>query len=137
MAPTEDDDADPWNAPPSCRRTEPRIAGALPKQLELTLGDQIYIEKDKLPPGLRNRLLRIAAFQNPEFYKAQSMRLPTYGKPRIIGCAEDHARHVALPRGCLEDVQTVLSDLQIDVEISRSTLHRRAAPCNVSRPTAT
>ncbi|MFV1968824.1 MAG: DEAD/DEAH box helicase family protein, partial [Pirellulaceae bacterium] len=117
MAPTEEDDAEPWNALPSRRRTEPTIAGSLPKRLELTLGDQVYIEKDGLPPGLRNRLLRIAAFQNPEFYKAQSMRLPTYGKPRIIGCAEDHACHFALPRGCLEDVQTLLSNLHIEVDI--------------------
>ena len=88
--------------------------GPLPKSLELVLGDQIYIAKDGLPPGLRNRLLRLAAFQNPEFYKAQAMRLPTYNKPRIIGCAEDHAGYVGLPRGCLEEVQGLLSDLHID-----------------------
>ena len=114
---TEEADTEPWTAPPSRRPAEPAIAGLLPKQLELTLGDQIYIEKDGLPPGLRNRLLRISAFQNPEFYKAQSMRLPTYGKPRIIGCAEDHARHFALPRGCLEEVQALLSALRIEVDI--------------------
>ena len=51
-----------------------------------------------------NRLLRIAAFQNPEFYKAQAMRLSTYDKPRVIGCGEDLPKHVALPRGCLADV---------------------------------
>ena len=93
------------------------IAGPLPKSLELTLGDQIYIAKDQLPPGLRNRLLRLAAFQNPEFYKAQAMRLPTYDKPRIIGCAEDHPHHIGLPRGCLEDVQKLLSDLDIAAAI--------------------
>ena len=58
--------------------------------LELIINDEIYIAKDVLPPALRNRLLRLAAFQNPEFYKAQAMRLPTYDKPRIIACAEDH-----------------------------------------------
>ena len=60
---------------------------------------------------------QLAAFQNPEFYKAQSMRLPTYGKPRIIACAEEHSRHLSLPRGCLDDVQALLSDLRIDVDI--------------------
>ena len=65
------------------------LAGPLPDRLELILGDQIYIAKDPLPPGLYNRLVRLAAFQNPEFYKAQAMRLPTYDKPRIIACAED------------------------------------------------
>ena len=64
-------------------------------------------------PGLRNRLLRLAAFQNPEFYKAQAMRLPTYAKPRIIACAEDHPQHIGLPRGCLDDVQQTLDRLGI------------------------
>ncbi len=113
MALVDDADAEPWTAPPSRRRKEPPIAGPLPKHLELTLGDQIYIAKEPLPPGLRNRLLRLAAFQNPEFYKAQAMRLPTYDKPRIIACAEDHPRHIALPRGCLEDVKRLLSGLGI------------------------
>ena len=113
----DEDDEKPWTAPPLRRRTEPPITGPLPERIELTLGDQIYIPKDGLPPGLRNRLLRIAAFQNPEFYKAQSMRLPTYGKPRIICCAEDESHHVALPRGCLENVQAQLADLGIEVDI--------------------
>lgn len=51
-----------------------------------------------------NRLLRLAAFQNPEFYKAQAMRLPTFNKPRVIACGEDLANHIALPRGCLAAV---------------------------------
>ena len=117
MAPPEEDDAEPWNAQPSRRQKEPAIAGPLPTQLQLTLGDQIYIDKHGLPPGLRNRLLRIAAFQNPEFYQAQSMRLSTYDKPRIIACAEDHSHHFALPRGCLEAVQGLLSSLSIQTEI--------------------
>jgi hypothetical protein len=62
IAPTEEEGGEPWMAPPSRRRPEPAIAGPLPTRLELTLGDQIYIEKAGLPPGLRNRLLRIAAF---------------------------------------------------------------------------
>ena len=107
------DETTPWTAPPSRRRREPPIGEPLPKNLELTLGDQVYIAKEGLPPSLRNRLIRLAAFQNPEFYKTQAMRLPTYDKPRIIGCAEDYAQHIALPRGCLEDVQTLLKDLQI------------------------
>ena len=108
----EDDDA-PWTAPPSRRRKEPPITGLLPERIELVLGDQIYIAKESLNPGLRNRLIRLAAFQNPEFYKAQAMRLPTYNKPRVIACAEDYPQHIALPRGCLEDVRDLLSKLKI------------------------
>jgi len=112
VAADEDDDT-PWTAPPSRRRKEPPIIGPLPESLELVLADEIYVAKENLPPGLRNRLLRLAAFQNPEFYRAQAMRLPTYDKPRIISCAEDHSKHFALPRGCLDEVQQALQALKI------------------------
>jgi len=111
-----DDDNEPWTAPPSGLRQSP-MDGPLPEELELTLGDQIYIPKDPLSPGLRNRLIRLAAFQNPEFYKAQAMRLPTYGKPRVIGCAEDFDQYVTLPRGCLEDLQGLLGGLGIKITL--------------------
>ena len=107
-----DDDA-PWTAPPSRRRKEPPISGPLPERLELVLGDQIYVGKENLPPALLNRLVRLAAFQNPEFYRAQSMRLPVYEKPRIIQCAEEHAHHIGLPRGLLADVEALLERLKI------------------------
>ncbi|HWE05903.1 MAG TPA: DEAD/DEAH box helicase family protein, partial [Rhizomicrobium sp.] len=113
---TEDEDS-PWVAPPSRRSKERSLEGALPKVLELTLANEVYISKESLPPALRNRLVRLAAFQNPEFYRAQAMRLPVYDKPRIIGCAEDHPAYIALPRGCLEDVRKLCSDLKISVNV--------------------
>ena len=113
MATMDEDDDTPWTALPSRRRKEPPIIGPLPESLELVLADEIYVAKENLPPGLRNRLLRLAAFQNPEFYRAQAMRLPTYDKPRIINCAEDHPKHFALPRGCLDEVQQALQALKI------------------------
>jgi len=109
----DEDEAAPWMTPASRRRIDTSIGGPLPKTLELVLGNQIYIPKDALPPALRNRLIRLAAFQNPEFYKAQAMRLPTYDKPRIVACAEDHPKHIGLPRGCLDDLLQTLSDLNI------------------------
>jgi superfamily II DNA or RNA helicase/very-short-patch-repair endonuclease len=111
---TEEDDDPPWTAPPSRRPKEAPIPGPLPESLECVLADQIYVAKEGLPPGLRNRLVRLAAFQNPEFYRAQAMRLPTYDKPRIIDCAEDHPRHIALPRGCWEELQALVKALGIE-----------------------
>jgi superfamily II DNA or RNA helicase/very-short-patch-repair endonuclease len=89
------------------------IAGPLPQNLELILSNEIYIAKEHLPPALRNRLVRLAAFQNPEFYRAQAMRLPTYDMPRVVGCARDYPRHLGLPRGCQADLLQTLSDLTI------------------------
>ncbi len=40
--------------------------------------------------------------------RVTSLRLATYGKPRIISCAELHARHVGLPRGCLDEAIELL-----------------------------
>lgn len=113
LAPESDDDAAPWKAPPSRRWLDASVGGTLPKSVELVLGNQIYVPKEGLPPALRNRLIRLAAFQNTEFYKAQAMRLPTYGKPRIIACAEDHPKHIGLPRGCLDDLLQTLLDIGI------------------------
>lgn len=112
LADDEDADNEPWTAPPSGRRSG-LPSGAMPDALELVVGDQIYLSKDELPPSLRNALVRLAAFQNPEFYKAQAMRLPTYDKPRVIACAEDHALHIGLPRGCLDEVLDLLRALKI------------------------
>lgn len=110
---TEDDDAEPWNSPPSRRHREAPIRAPLPSEIELTLGDQIYITKDCLPAALRNRLLRLAAFQNPEFYRAQAMRLSTYDKPRIISCAEVSSSHIGMPRGCFDELMALLKELKI------------------------
>ncbi len=112
LPPQEEGQDEPWAAPPSRRRAS-RTLHDLPQHLELVLGNQLYIAKDGLPPGLRNRLLRIAAFQNPEFYQTQAMRLSTYGKPRVIACARDHPHHIGLPRGCLEEVSEALEDLGV------------------------
>jgi superfamily II DNA or RNA helicase/very-short-patch-repair endonuclease len=113
LPPQDDGDDEPWTAPPSRQRKEPPIAGDLPPTLELVLANQIYIPKEGLHPGLRNRLLRLAAFQNPEFYKAQALRLSTYDNPRVIACAEDHPEHIGLPRGCLDDVRRLLADVGV------------------------
>jgi superfamily II DNA or RNA helicase/very-short-patch-repair endonuclease len=113
----EEDEAEPWTTPPSRRRRDPPIAGELPRRLELVLGNEIYISREGLPPALRNHLLRIAAFQNPEFYKAQAMRLSTYEKPRVISCAEEHPNHIGLPRGCLDDVRDLLAGLGINATV--------------------
>jgi superfamily II DNA or RNA helicase len=120
---TDEDDDRPWSLLPSRKRAEQPITGPLPEQLDLVLGNQIYIPKADLSPSLRNRLIRLAAFQNPEFYQAQGMRLSTFGKPRIIGCCEDFPKHLGLPRGCQDELFTLLESLDIKVNLAdeRST----------------
>ena len=65
-----------------------------------------------------NRIRQLASFQNPDFYKTQAMRLPTYGKPRVIGCAEDFSKHIALPRGCLQLVFKLFEKYGVECSIT-------------------
>ena len=62
--------------------------------------NMLYIPANGFSPRVRNQLLRLAAFRNPEFYKSQAMRLPIYDKPRIICTAEEREGYLALPRCC-------------------------------------
>jgi superfamily II DNA or RNA helicase len=121
--PLTDNEDEPWAARPSRKRSEPPIEGPLPDTIELVLGNCVYIDRASLPPALVSRLIRIAAFQNPEFYAAQAMRLPTFGKPRIISCAELFPKHVALPRGCLDDVRAELDGLGIKTSLRDERQH--------------
>jgi hypothetical protein len=114
---TDESDDRPWVSPPSRKQKETPILGPLPASIELVLGNQIYVPRSDLTPSLRNRLIRLAAFQNPEFYQAQAMRLSTYGKPRIISCCEDFPKHLALPRGCLDELLELFRSLKVAVKL--------------------
>ena len=115
--PLDDEDEEPWTAPPSRRRPLPAMTGALPGRIGAVLGDQLYVAREGLPPGLVNRLVRLAAFQNPAFYVAQAMRRSTLGTPRVVACAELLSHHIALPRGCREAMEGLLEELGIGLEL--------------------
>lgn len=117
LAITDEEDDEPWTAPPSRRRKEKPITTPLPDSISLVLGNQIYIAKEEITPPLKNQLIRLAAFQNPEFYKAQAMRFSTFDKPRVISCCEDFPKHFGVPRGCLGDVIELLEYHKIKPEI--------------------
>lgn len=114
---TEGKDEEPWKLLPSMRKVEFPIMSPLPKKVKIVLSNLVYIEKEGLPPALRSRFIRLAAFQNPEFYKAQAMRFSTFGKPRVISCAEDFSKHIGLPRGCLESILEICNSLGIEINI--------------------
>ncbi|MBN2365704.1 MAG: DEAD/DEAH box helicase, partial [Calditrichaeota bacterium] len=109
-----DDEKKPWESPlPDSKQ----IPGVLPKSINLVLANQIFIDKSGLSPTLTNRIIRLAAFQNPEFYKAQAMRLPVWNKPRIIACAENYPEYISLPRGCFDSLREMLQKNRIGAEI--------------------
>src|SRR6476620_6942743 len=129
--PLDDDDEEPWLAPPSRRKAQQPVAGAMPERIDVVLANQVYIDRSTLPPALVNRLVRLAAFQNPEFYRAQAMRLPTFGKPRVVSCAELFAQHVALPRGCLEEALDLIKSHGAAAELEEQREVGIALPADV------
>jgi hypothetical protein len=108
---------DPWTLPPSRKKKDELIISSLPAQVRIVRSNLVYVEKNGLPSALLNRLHRLAAFQNPEFYRAQAMRLSTFGKPRVIHCAEEFPRHIALPRGCMDEVAGLFKSHKVAVEL--------------------
>ncbi len=111
---TEEDQQEPWKCAMPARH---RLPGPMPAALTVIQANLLYFDKAQLPQALANRLIRLAAFQNPEFYKAQAMRLPVWDEPRVIGCAENFPNHIALPRGCLDAAQELLCENGIRCEL--------------------
>lgn len=111
----EEDEFPLWNRQPAQKAMLP--LSEMPKSIEIILGNELYIPKTGLIPRLRNRLTRLAAFPNPEFYSAQALRLPTHDKPRLICCSSDSVDYLRLPRGCFEEVIRLFSELNIELSV--------------------
>jgi hypothetical protein len=76
----------------------------------------LYIPKTDISQKALNQIKRLAAFKNPEFYKAQAMRLSTYNKPRIISCADETEDYLCLPRGCETDLKDLLKEINVKTD---------------------
>jgi len=118
-----EEEDEPWIRP---ERDPGKIPGPLPESLNIILAEKIFFEKETLSQPLSNRLIRLAAFQNPEFYKAQAMRFSVWNKPRVIGCAENYPKHIALPRGCLDPAFSLLEKNGIRMTIDDKRRSGRA-----------
>ncbi len=112
----EQEIAAPWSRPPG-RPRPPRVEGPLPSEVAAVLAQRLFVEKAGLPSQLLNQLKRLAAFQNPEFYKKQRMRLSTATTPRVVACFEDLPRFIALPRGCLSEAQALFKQLGVKLAV--------------------
>ncbi len=119
MGESSDDDevTSPWLRTPSRGKTKPIIDEPLPERVRAVVAQLLYVEKAGLPSALLNQIKRLAAFQNPEFYSKQAMRLSTALTPRVISCAEDLPEHVGLPRGCIGDLEELLACCGVVLEL--------------------
>jgi superfamily II DNA or RNA helicase len=117
-----DDVEEPWLRPSQRSHALASDVGPLPDEVAVVIAQRIFVAKNGLPPAVINQIKRLAAFQNPEFFKKQAMRLSTALTPRVINCAEDLPQHVALPRGC----QTALEGLFTEYGMKLSVEDLRA-----------
>lgn len=110
---SEDEDIRPWERKrPDCKLNKADI----PDTVYITKANMLYISKNGFSNKALNSLKRMTAFRNPDFYKAQAMRLPTYDKPRIISLSDETPDYLCLPRGCETDLVNMLSALKADIE---------------------
>jgi superfamily II DNA or RNA helicase len=117
IAKDAEEESTPWTQLPSRKRGSLIITEPLPRVVRAVLAQKLFVEKVGLPSPLINQIKRLAAFQNPEFYKKQSMRLSTVTTPRVIACAEDLPQFVGLPRGCQTEFEALMRDYGISVEV--------------------
>lgn len=106
---SEMDETMPWEA----QQAQAEEHKDLPSQVKIVLSNMIYVEKAGLPQKLMSNIIRLAAFQNPEFYRAQAMRMPIYNLPRVINLSSETDEYLAIPRGCFEDISKLVSNLGI------------------------
>jgi len=86
-----------------------------PRSIEVVKGSMLYIPKSGISERALNQIKRLAAFKNPEFFKAQAMRMPTFDKPRVISCSEETAEYLCLPRGCEVALGKMLKDVGVSM----------------------
>lgn len=113
----DDEDFAPWTRPASGKRRPTRVLEPVPSVVRAVLSQKLFVEKSSLPPALLNQIKRLAAFQNPEFYKRQGMRLSTAMTPRVISCAEDLPLYVGIPRGCATQLEALLAEYESRIEL--------------------
>jgi len=101
------EDEKPWEG----KKAEPTLTKFdFPNTVKVVRANMLFVEKTGISSPALNALKRLAAFRNPEFYKAQAMRLSTFDKPRIISCSDETEQYLCLPRGLEEELRGLLED---------------------------
>lgn len=104
----------PWE-----RKTEnPLSAFDFPPVVKVTEANLLFVEKAGISQKALNKIKRLAAFKNSDFYKSQAMRLPTYNKTRIIDTSEETEDYLCIPRGCLESLTELIESANSTVKLN-------------------
>lgn len=110
-------DSKPWETKKKIQITH----SDFPMMLNVVRANMIYVPNAELSANAKNLIKRLAAFKNPDFYRAQAMRLPIYDKPRIICTADITENYIAIPRGCEDALCNLLDKADVSYTIDDKT----------------
>ncbi|WP_366503575.1 DEAD/DEAH box helicase family protein [uncultured Catenibacterium sp.] len=96
----------------------------------MVLADGIYVDTLNLKPRIQNQIRRLAAFDNPVFYKNHNLGYSNWNQPRVIYLGEDINDYIKIPRGLLETLLNKCDSSNIAYEISDK--REKGKPINVS-----
>ena len=86
--------------------------------LQIALSDGIYIDKRNLKPRIQNTIRRIAAFSNSQFFMNLKMGFSNQDTPRIVYAGYDEGNYIVIPRGCLDDLKSLLDEAEISYSVT-------------------
>jgi superfamily II DNA or RNA helicase len=107
----DEDSPKPWEN----KKPEVKLENKdFPDKLIVIEANRLYIPKKDISQRALNRIKRLAAFSNPQFYKAQKMRMSTYDIPRIIYSLDETADYMGIPRGCKFSLIDMLENAHVN-----------------------
>src|SRR3989339_74448 len=113
-----EEETKPWEK----KKAEQKLSKTdFPEVVTIVKANMLYLEKVVIAQKALTRIKRLAAFKNPEFYKAQAMRLPTYDKPRIIFTLDETEKYLGIPRGCEDALIKLLNDANVPYVVDNKT----------------
>ena len=99
-------------------------------KLHIVLSDGVYIDTLNLMPRIQNQIRRLAAFDNPEFYKNKRLGYSNYYNFSSVYLGKDVDGYIRIPRGLRERVLEECVNANISYEISDE--RQKGRPIRVS-----
>jgi superfamily II DNA or RNA helicase len=125
LALNEDDEPEskPWEK----RKPAPKLKQSdFIGSVEVVRANMLHLNKAALSARAQNRIKRLAAFSNPEFYRKQARRLSTYNEPRVISTHGEDEHYLSIPRGAEPALVELLKVAGVSYTIADKTTEGRA-----------
>ncbi|MDR2957645.1 MAG: DEAD/DEAH box helicase family protein [Coriobacteriales bacterium] len=123
----ENDARKPWEA----KKPESKLQKSdFSSSIEIISANMLHIPKTVLSPRALSRISRLAAFDNPEFYRKQRLRVSTRDTPRVISTHQESDEYISIPRGTKPALTALLEASKASFSLIDMTNH--GVPLEVS-----